>query len=95
MEECSIIQLYNKEATVVASFYLIGNCVKPLRHDYVMPPPLSGEARFVWRILAPLKGELSLKATEGLKCVKHTFLLYRKLRKTKRRVKLRSENRTA
>ena len=31
-----------------------------------MPPPLSGEARSVWRILAPLKGELSLKATEGL-----------------------------
>ena len=25
--------------------------------------------------MAPLKGELSLKATEGLKCAKYTFLL--------------------
>ena len=55
-------------------FYFIENCAKSCRHDFVMLPSLSGKARFGISFLALLNGELSLKATEGLKCAKHTFL---------------------
>ena len=37
-----------------------------------MSPSLSGKAGFGISFLALLKGELPLKATEGLRCAKHT-----------------------